>query len=354
MAMIGNSGSADSIACNLVGPRLSLAASIPSRYQVELRQLRYFAAVARERNFTRAAEMLHIAQPPLSRQIQQLEGGVTLIERGSRPLRLTGAGRLIYDQAVQVLERVEEMRAITQRLREAEQPRLRIGFVPSTLYGRLPELMRLCRAVRPGVEFILLELTTLEQIAALKEGPIDVGYGRVPFDDPAIERVLLRNEKLSHALPTRHLLLARRTAAAGRSGCRAARCLPEITAPELRRPGALIARSNAFCRRETLRERGVRTAVSGYCYSSCSRMHLSYLIAGRCVSPWRVAQDHGCDAWRASESFSYLTRLIANHRPAEDDLIADDLQLHRRCSRRQKAKHHQQDEESSGPLSDYH
>ena len=209
---------------------------------MELRQLRYFAAVARERNFTRAAEMLRIAQPPLSRQIQQLEDelGVTLIERGSRPLRLTDAGRLLYDQAVQVLERVEEMKAITQRLREAEQPRFRIGFVPSTLYGRLPELIRRYRAVRPGVELTLLELTTLEQIAALKEGRIDVGYGRVPFDDPAIERVLLRNEKLSHALPTRHLLLARRTAAAGRSGCRAARCLPEITAPELRRPGARI------------------------------------------------------------------------------------------------------------------
>jgi DNA-binding transcriptional LysR family regulator len=178
---------------------------------VELRQLRYFAAVARERNFTRAAEMLHIAQPPLSRQIQQLEDelGVTLIERGSRPLRLTGAGRLLYDQAVQVLERVEEMKAITQRLHEAEQPRLRIGFVPSTLYGRLPELIRRYRAVRPGVELTLLELTTLEQIAALKEGRIDLGYGRIAFDDPAIERVLLRNEKLSAALPSRHLLLAR-------------------------------------------------------------------------------------------------------------------------------------------------
>jgi len=98
--------------------------------------------VARERNFTRAAEMLHIAQPPLSRQIQQLEDelGVTLIERGSRPLRLTDAGRLLYEQAVQVLERVEEMKAITQRLHEVERPRFRIGFVPSTLYGRLPEL----------------------------------------------------------------------------------------------------------------------------------------------------------------------------------------------------------------------
>jgi DNA-binding transcriptional LysR family regulator len=101
------------------------------------------------------------------------------------------------------------MKAITQRLKEAERPRFRVGFVPSTLYGRLPELIRRYRAVRPGVELTLLELTTLEQIAALKEGRIDVGYGRIPFDDPAIERVLLRNERLSAALPSGHSLLAR-------------------------------------------------------------------------------------------------------------------------------------------------
>jgi len=152
--------------------------------------------------------MLHIAQPPLSRQIQQLEDelGVTLIERGSRPLRLTDAGRLLHEQAAQVLERVEEMKAIAQRLREVGRSHVRIGFVPSTLYGRLPELIRRYRAVRPGVELTLLELTTLEQIAALKEGRIDVGYGRIPFDDPAIERMLLRNERLTAALPSAHSL----------------------------------------------------------------------------------------------------------------------------------------------------
>jgi DNA-binding transcriptional LysR family regulator len=163
------------------------------------------------RNFTRAAEALRVTQPPLSRQIQQLEDelGVTLIERGSRPVRLTDGGRLLYEEAVQVLECVEEMRAITQRVHEVERPRFRMGFVPSTLYGRLPELIRRYRAARPGAELILLELTTLEHMAALKEGRIDIGYGRIPFDDPAIERTLLRNERLSAALPAAHLLLAR-------------------------------------------------------------------------------------------------------------------------------------------------
>lgn len=178
---------------------------------MELRHLRYFVVVARERNFTRAAEQLRIAQPPLSRQIQQLEDelGVVLIERGSRPVRLTDAGRLLYEQAVQVLERVEEIKAMTRRIHEAERPRFSIGFVASTLYGYLPEVIRRYRAARPAVELTLLEMTTMEQIAALKEGRIDVGFGRIPFDDAAIERTLLRNEKLSAALPLTHRLAAR-------------------------------------------------------------------------------------------------------------------------------------------------
>ncbi len=152
--------------------------------------------------------MLRIAQPPLSRQIQQLEEEleVILIERSSRPMRLTDAGRLVYEQAVQVLERVDEMKTMARRLHGAERQRLALGFVPSTLYGYLPEVIRCYRAARPGVEIALLELTTIEQIVALKDGRIDVGYGRIPFDDPEVERLLLRNERLIAALPAAHPL----------------------------------------------------------------------------------------------------------------------------------------------------
>jgi DNA-binding transcriptional LysR family regulator len=178
---------------------------------VDSRQLRYFVAVARERNFTRAAEKLHIAQPPLSRAIQQLEDevGVALIDRASRPLSLTDAGRLLFEQAVQVLDRMEEMQAMAARLRQADRKLLGIGFVASTLYGYLPEVIRRYRAARPQVELSLLEMTTIEQIAALKEGRIDVGFGRIPFNDPQIERTLLRNEVLCVALPLTHRLASR-------------------------------------------------------------------------------------------------------------------------------------------------
>jgi DNA-binding transcriptional LysR family regulator len=165
-------------------------------------------AVARERNFTRAAEKLRIAQPPLSRQIQQLEDevGVALLDRSSRPLALTDAGRLLFEQAVQVLDRVDEMKSMMRRLLEAERKRLAIGFVGSTLYGYLPEVIRRYRAARPDVQLTLLELTTMEQVAALKDGRIDIGFGRIPFDDAQVERTLLRNERLCAALPSRHRL----------------------------------------------------------------------------------------------------------------------------------------------------
>ncbi|BAI74264.1 transcriptional regulator (plasmid) [Azospirillum sp. B510] len=176
---------------------------------MELRHLRYFLAVVAERNFTRAAERLNMAQPPLSRQIQQLEEelGLQLIERDSRPLRLTEAGRLIYEQAVQVLERVDEIKALARRLRHAEHSRFTIGFVASTLYGWLPEMIRRYRSIRPDVEVSLVELTTVEQVAALKDGRIDVGFGRIPLEDPAITRTLLRYEAIIAAIPSGHPLL---------------------------------------------------------------------------------------------------------------------------------------------------
>ncbi|MFE1600411.1 LysR family transcriptional regulator [Methylobacterium sp. ID0610] len=170
---------------------------------MELRHLRYFVAVGREQSFTRAAETLHVAQPALSKQIQQLEEdlGLALIERGSRPVRLTEPGRLIFEQAIQILERVDDLRETGRRLRLAERNRFRVGFVASTLYGRLPEIIRGYRTKRPDVDLTLLELLTLEQIAALKEGRIDVGFGRIAIEDPAIARVLLRNERLIVAVP---------------------------------------------------------------------------------------------------------------------------------------------------------
>jgi DNA-binding transcriptional LysR family regulator len=174
---------------------------------MELRHLRYFVAVAEERNFTRAAERLHIAQPPLSRQIQQLEDilEVSLFVRGSRPLELTEAGKFFYGHAQQLLAQSAEIVSMTRRIGKISH-KFTLGFVGSTLFGLLPEVVRRFRAANPDTEISLLEMTTMEQIQALKEGTIDAGIGRIRHEDARIRRIILREEALIAALPMGHPL----------------------------------------------------------------------------------------------------------------------------------------------------
>ncbi|MBN3856364.1 MULTISPECIES: LysR family transcriptional regulator [unclassified Paraburkholderia] len=174
---------------------------------MELRHLRYFVAVAEERSFTRAAQRLHIAQPPLSRQIQQLEEilGVQLFERNSRPLKLTDTGRFFYQHASQLLAQTAELESMTRRVGKIER-NLSVGFVGSTLYGMLPKIIRRYRQQHAEVELSLNEMSTMDQIKALKEGRIDVGFGRIRLDDPSVRRVVLREERMIVALPQGHVL----------------------------------------------------------------------------------------------------------------------------------------------------
>ncbi|TWG88837.1 DNA-binding transcriptional LysR family regulator [Cupriavidus gilardii J11] len=179
---------------------------------MELRHLRYFRAVAEELNVTRAAARLHIAQPPLSRQIRQLEDeiGVALFERVSRGLRLTEAGRFLLEQSMQLTQRLEETVEGTRRIGRNEKRWFGIGFVPSVLYGFLPGLIRELRAADQNVEVGLSELITIQQVEALKAGRIDIAFGRIAFDDPAIARTVVMAEALVAAVPRAHPLLKQR------------------------------------------------------------------------------------------------------------------------------------------------
>ncbi|CAD6559125.1 LysR family transcriptional regulator [Paraburkholderia metrosideri] len=174
---------------------------------MELRHLRYFVAVAEERNFTRAAQRLNIAQPPLSRQIQQLEEtlGVQLLERNSRPLKLTETGKFFYSHAAQLLAQTADLESMTRRVGNIERS-LSVGFVGSTLYGMLPKIIRRFRDQNPTVELSLHEMSTMDQIRALKDGRIDVGFGRIRLEDTNIRRVILREEQMIVALPEGHPL----------------------------------------------------------------------------------------------------------------------------------------------------
>lgn len=170
---------------------------------MDLRQLRYFVAVATTRNFTRAAQQMHIAQPPLSRQIQQLEDelGVQLIQRNLRPVRLTEAGRLFYEQALQVLHRVEKMKDSAQQAGRHHRPAISIGYAASTLYGGLPMLIRMFREKYPDTDIKLVDLNSVQQVQELKTGRIDLGFGRIRTRDTSVARSVLREERLVLALP---------------------------------------------------------------------------------------------------------------------------------------------------------
>ncbi len=180
---------------------------------MELRQIRYFQCVARELSFTKAAKLPHIAQPPLSRQIKMLEEelGVAVFERLGRGIQLTEAGRYFLDQTEKMTSRLEETINATRRIGRSERMWFGIGFVPSTLYGHMPALIRQLREMNDQAEISLVEMTTLQQFDALKSGRIDIGVGRILLKDEEIERLVLTDERLAVALPISHPL-ARRTA----------------------------------------------------------------------------------------------------------------------------------------------
>jgi LysR family transcriptional regulator, benzoate and cis,cis-muconate-responsive activator of ben and cat genes len=175
---------------------------------IDVRHLRYFVAVAAERSFTKAAERLKMAQPPLSRRIQEMEEelGTRLFNRSAKPLALTSAGDLFYEESMQILQRVAQMRAIMTRFVAGERTRFAIGLVSSTPYARLPEVIRRFREISPDVELSLTGMTTRDQISALTEGRINVGFGSVRLNAPGIRQEVLREERLIVAIPLGHAL----------------------------------------------------------------------------------------------------------------------------------------------------
>ncbi|KRB80959.1 LysR family transcriptional regulator [Sphingomonas sp. Root710] len=175
---------------------------------MDLRHLRYFMTVATERNFTRAADRLGMAQPPLSRQIRELEEelGATLFVRNSRPVALTDAGRLLLEHAQDTLNSADRLKQAMKRFTEHQRRRFVIGFVGSTIYGPVPAMIRSFRARAPELDVDLVEMNTLAQMKALNDGRIDAGIGRLVFDDAAIGRLIIQREPLVVALPAEHPL----------------------------------------------------------------------------------------------------------------------------------------------------
>jgi DNA-binding transcriptional LysR family regulator len=179
---------------------------------MELRHLRYFRAVAEELHFGRAAERLHMAQPPLSQQILQLERelGVTLLVRSTRKVELTPAGEAYLKQVVAILDSVDEAGAQARRIAEGVEGHLAIGCVGSATYSLLPRLVRALRDELPGVDVSVRgEMLAPAQIAALLTGEIDLALLRPPVEQPGVLVETVRRDRLLVALPEGHALATR-------------------------------------------------------------------------------------------------------------------------------------------------
>jgi DNA-binding transcriptional LysR family regulator len=184
---------------------------------MELRHLRYFSAVAEERHFGRAARRLHIAQPPLSRQIQALEVelGVTLFDRSTRRVELTAAGEALLRHARRITEELELAVREARRAANGQIGRITVGYPSSLAFSGLVELLRAFRARAPRVDVALREMAPQEQIDALKSATIDVGFIRGPIDEAGLAVKAIRKEPLVCALPFGHRLRHARRVALG-------------------------------------------------------------------------------------------------------------------------------------------
>lgn len=168
----------------------------------EISQLRCFVAVAEELHFSRAAERLNMTQPPLSRQIRLLEHsvGVALLERTSRSVALTAAGKAFLPEATRILRLAQEAAVKARRTAKGEQGTLSIGFSAASGYSLLPAVVRGIRQCCPDVALNLKELVSTAQVEALNAGEIDLGLMRPHTVSSDLESVLMVTESLMLAI----------------------------------------------------------------------------------------------------------------------------------------------------------
>jgi DNA-binding transcriptional LysR family regulator len=177
---------------------------------MELRHLRYFIAVAEDEHYGRAAERLHVAQPGLSRQIQDLEQeiGFQLFDRLPRGVRLSNAGRTFLDDARSILRLVGAATDRAQRVARGLTGTLRVGFPESaSWHGIVPDSFRQFRRERSDAELHLSPMSSVEQVQALRAGALDAGFVfNFPKSDDELDHVVVATEHLVLAAPRRHAL----------------------------------------------------------------------------------------------------------------------------------------------------
>lgn len=185
---------------------------------IDIRQLRYFVAVAEEEHVGRAAERLHISQSPLSRQIAQLEErlGLTLFERSQQRIRLTRDGQTFLAETRALLTHANRLESLGKRLGRGEEGGLCIGYIENAMHaGVLPNALRVLRADRPGVHVALYNLSCAEQLEGLRQRSLDIALVSEPptDDDPDLLGFQVLDDPMLLALPENHPLARQSTLA---------------------------------------------------------------------------------------------------------------------------------------------
>ena len=177
---------------------------------MELRHLRYFVAVGEEQHYGRAARRLHVAQPALSRQIQDLEDeiGFTLFDRLPRGVKISAAGESFLEDARRILQQVSEATTRAARVARGQSGTLRVRFAESaSWHGVVPDSFRQFREQQPDAELQLNPLSSLEQVEAVRSGRLDAGFVfNFPKEDRELEQVRVASHNLLLAAPKGHPL----------------------------------------------------------------------------------------------------------------------------------------------------
>ena len=178
---------------------------------MDLRQIRYFVTVAEALSFVRAAERLHMSQPPLSQQIKALEEelGVQLLHRTRREVKLTDAGRVFLHEARDLLERAQSVAHRTRQAAAGEEAALRIGMATSALYHVLPRLRERVAARLPRVTLTVTDMNSDEQVGSLAADKIDLGFIHARPDIRGLERLTVLVDTFAIVLPSGHALAQR-------------------------------------------------------------------------------------------------------------------------------------------------
>ena len=179
--------------------------------KIELRQIRYFEAVALELNFRRASERLNMAQPALSRAIQQLESrlGTALFVRTSRNVALTPAGRVFLEGCSSISQQVDSLENRVLQAATGEVGNLIIGYTDFVISGVLPKLIKAFQSAYPGIHLELVHGFSYEQVTMLKDLKLDFGFLTTPINERELDHIQVQRDSFVVVMPGNHPLAER-------------------------------------------------------------------------------------------------------------------------------------------------